>query len=73
MRRVAGQVLRLSGLLVEMFGVFRILTDESATNAAPVQLPGGLALPAAWIPIVLGFVIWLTGTFLALGPKPAGS
>jgi hypothetical protein len=60
MRKTTGHVIRISGLLIEMlgiWGVFHPTTDK-------VELPGGTVVSLAWVAVGLGFVLWLTGTIL---------
>ncbi len=73
MKRVVGQILRLVGLMIEMFGVFGVLTGRGDFEAVRLRLPNGTVVSPAWIAIALGFVIWLLGTILGLGPRPKDS
>ena len=70
MRRATGQSLRLAGLLIELLGAMRLVTDRDDVEAAQFRLPGGATVSPAWAAVVLGFVIWLVGTIVLLGSRP---
>jgi len=70
MRQVVGQILRITGLLIEMIGLLGVITGLSSLDAAPIQLLGGVSVAPVWIPIILGFLIWLIGTILTVGSNP---
>jgi hypothetical protein len=70
MKRVVGQILRVVGLLIEMFGVIGVVTGRGDIEALHLRLSGGTVVSPAWIVLALGFVIWLVGTILIVGSKP---
>jgi hypothetical protein len=73
MRRVGGQILRLSGLFIEMLGVLGVITGSPNAGDARMRLPWGATVSPAWMLIAGGFVIWLVGTVLAFGYRPTRS
>jgi hypothetical protein len=73
MKKATGQILRLGGLLIEMLGVLGVVTRSPEVAAARLRLPGGTMMAPAWIAVVLGFLIWLLGTFLVYGSRPSRS
>ena len=74
MRKTTGHIIRITGLLIEMLGIWGVYnaTDD---KQARLELPGGTLIPVAWLAIGLGFVLWLTGTILVYavrsGRRPA--
>jgi len=69
MRR-AGRWLRLIGLLIEMVGVVGVVRERGGRGGVPIRVPGGPAVSAAWVAVVLGFVIWLVATILLAATRP---
>jgi hypothetical protein len=64
MRKTTGHIIRISGLLIEMLGIWGVFNATSDKDQARLQLPGGTVIPLAWLAVGLGFVLWLTGTVL---------
>ena len=71
MKKTTGHVIRISGLLIEMLGVWGVFNATGAKDPARLQLPGGTVVPLAWLAVGLGFVLWLTGTILVYFSRPA--
>ena len=69
MRKTTGHVIRISGLLIEMLGIWGVLNANSAKDQARLELPGGTVVPLAWLAVGLGFVLWLTGTILVYSAR----
>jgi hypothetical protein len=70
MSKNTGHVIRISGLLIEMLGIWGVFTATAENDRAHLQLPGGAVVPLAWIAVGLGFVLWLTGTLLVYKGRP---
>ena len=69
MRRSTGQILRLSGLAIEVAGLLaQVLWTRTDPTGAP--LPGQFSSRQVWITVGVGFVIWMIGTILTYWPKP---
>jgi hypothetical protein len=64
MRKTTGHVIRISGLVIEMFGIWGVYRAGNNTDLPRIQLPGGPAISIAWVAVALGFALWLTGTIL---------
>ena len=62
MNRIAAHIIRMSGLLIEMIGVWAVFTDRGGT----ISFAGGGTAPLAWLAVGLGFVLWLAGTVLVM-------
>jgi hypothetical protein len=75
MRKTTGHIIRITGLLIEMLGIWGVYNATGAKDQARLELPGGTSIPVAWLAIGLGFVLWLTGTILVYaarsGRRPA--
>jgi hypothetical protein len=69
MRTTTGQIIRISGLLIEMLGIWGVYNGTGNKDQAVLQLPGGTVVSPAWIAVGLGFVLWLTGTILVYGGR----
>ncbi len=63
MQKNTGHIIRICGLVIEMLGVL-VYTSGGDTDQARLSLPGGTAVPLAWVAVGLGFVLWLTGTII---------
>jgi hypothetical protein len=64
MKKTAGHLIRILGLVIEMLGVWGVFNSTGAKNSARLQLPGGDEIPLAWLAVGVGFVLWFTGTVL---------
>jgi hypothetical protein len=67
--KTAGPILRLTGLLIEMLGIWAVFQQSRGPEAARWQLPGGSSLPLAWLAVALGFILWLLGTIMVYGSR----
>ncbi|QEH33577.1 hypothetical protein OJF2_20790 [Aquisphaera giovannonii] len=84
MTRLHGQILRLSGIFIEMLGVFALLTmTRTGPDGSPA--PGAISQRVAWAIICAGFGVWAVGNAVIYwrrgdragrdrqGDKPRGS
>ena len=70
MTNVTGQILRMIGLLIEMFGVWGVYTAADGQPAARIVFPGGRSVPLAWFwPWGWGLVVWLLGTAMVYSSR----
>jgi hypothetical protein len=67
-RRLTGQILRVVGLLIEMFGIMS-LGLRSRGDDAGGGLGGLLSRREVWVIVALGFAIWLVGSILTYWPQ----
>ena len=69
--RYAGQILRIIGLLIEMFGLaaFAMSPRGGAGNDRGWL---GLTTDQIWLIVIVGFVVWLTGTITIHATAPGG-
>jgi hypothetical protein len=65
-RRVAGQILRYVGLVVEMLGILAVALSSRQENGRPAA--AGLSSRQIWIIVGTGFLLWLVGTVLTYWP-----
>jgi hypothetical protein len=71
MNRPLGNILRMTGLLIEMVGVWAIFSGQGDRNATLISLPGGNQAPVVWVVVVgVGFLLWLTGRILVSLKRP---
>jgi hypothetical protein len=71
MKSVIGHILRMSGLLTELIGVWAIFTRWGGKDATRISFPGGTTAPIGWLVVALGFVLWFTGSvLLSLSRRP---
>jgi hypothetical protein len=63
-RLMIGHLIRIVGLLIEVAGVWAVYTSRNEREPAVVSFPGGRVVPAAWLAVGLGFVLWLIGTIV---------
>ena len=64
MNTTLGHLIRIVGLVIEMFGVWGVFNSNGAKDSARLQLPGGNEIPVAWLAVGIGFVLWVTGTII---------
>jgi hypothetical protein len=62
--KTAGHILRLTGLVVEMLGVWGVYSSAGANDRARMRLADGTVIPLAWIAVGVGFMLWLTGRII---------
>ena len=70
MRKTTGHILRISGLVIEMLGIWGVFRANGHKDQAHIPLPGGTAVPLAFAVVGLGFVLWLTGMLLVHAGRP---
>jgi hypothetical protein len=61
---MTGQLLRMVGLLIEMLGAVGVVRERGGELGPTVRIPGGASYSAAWVALVVGFVVWLVGQIL---------
>ena len=59
MTKNTGHVIRIIGLVIEMFGVWGVYQASAGNLKPPVQQPAGIGVSWPWIAVGVGFVIWL--------------
>ncbi len=64
MTTLRGQLARITGLVVEMLGIWGVFQSSNQPAPRAIALPGGTAVPLAWLAVGFGFILWLTGTFM---------
>jgi hypothetical protein len=70
MRRSTGQIVRLTGLAIEVAGILtQALSTRTDQTGAPLH--GHFFSRQVWIVVGVGFVIWMIGTILTYWPQPA--
>jgi len=69
--RYTGQVLRFIGLLIEMFGLAAFAMSPQG-GAGHDRGWFGLTTQQIWLIVIVGFVVWLTGTITIHATAPGG-
>ena len=70
MNKTTGHIIRISGLLIELLGLWGVFhSSDVQEDRGRLVLPGGTVVPLAWLAVGLGFVLWLTGTFLVYAAR----
>jgi hypothetical protein len=69
MRKTTGHIIRISGLVIELLGIWGVFNATGDNDQARLELPGGTVVPLAWLAVGLGFVLWLTGTLLVYAAR----
>ena len=72
MSHAVGPILRILGLLVELFGL-AVLTLSGRNDGADVGARLGIATNAIWAIVIVGFGLWATGTVLIYARRFAPS
>ncbi len=62
MTNVTGQILRMIGMLIELFVVWKVCAQNDKRLMTEITLPGGATTAVAWLAMGAGIAIWLTGT-----------
>jgi hypothetical protein len=70
MNQLIGQILRMTGLLIELIGVWAVFRRSGDREATQIALPGGKSVPIGWLIVMLGFAIWLTGRIWVAASTP---
>ncbi len=69
--RYTGQILRVIGLLIEMFGLAAFAMSPRG-GAGDDRGGFGLTTQQIWLIVIIVFVIWLTGTITIHATAPGG-
>lgn len=64
--RYAGQILRIVGLLIEMFGLAAFAMSPQGADRGWL----GLNANQIWLIVIVGFAVWLTGTIMIQAAAP---
>ncbi len=70
MNKTVGHLIRILGLVIEMFGLWGVFQSNNPQDLPQLTLPGGQQIPVAWLAIGVGFVLWLTGTSIVYLARP---
>jgi hypothetical protein len=72
MNKTTGHIIRMIGMLIEMFGVWGVYQASNSKNPWLISVPGAGSMPAAWLAVFAGLIIWLTGVFIVYSYRPTG-
>jgi hypothetical protein len=64
MTHTTGQILRATGLLIELLGVIGVMAQSRTSNVGRVSLPGVDSVSLGWLALVVGFTLWLVGRIM---------
>ncbi len=69
MYKTIGHLIRMSGLLIEMVVLWAVMTGRIDNESGTLSLPDGRTVPAAWVAVGFGFMIWLVGTMIVYSAR----
>jgi hypothetical protein len=69
MINVTGHILRMVGMLIELFVVWRVCAGSDERLTTLITLPGGGRTQVAWLAMGAGLVIWSTGTAMVYSSR----
>ena len=69
MNRSTGHIIRIIGMLIEMVGVWGVYQTRNGNASWVITLSGGTSIPAAWVCVFVGLLIWLAGMFIVYSSK----
>jgi hypothetical protein len=73
MSKTTGHIVRMIGMLIEMFGVWGVYQASKTENPWAISIPGATSVPVAWLAVFAGLFIWLAGVFIVYTHRPAHS
>ena len=69
MNKTTGHIIRMIGMLIEMFGVWGVYQSSNSKNPLTIMVPGAGTIPIAWLAVFAGLIIWLAGVFIVYSYK----
>ncbi len=73
MTKTTGHIIRMVGMLIEMIGVLGVYQSTKSDSPWTITIPGAGSVPAAWLAVFVGLVVWLTGVTIVYSNKPMRS
>ena len=70
MSKTTGHIIRMTGMLIEMLGVWGVYQANNSKTPWLISIPGTARMPAAWLAVFVGLIIWLVGVFIVYSYKP---
>ena len=70
MSKTTGHIIRMIGMLIEMFGVWGVYQASNSKNPWLISMPGAGTMPVAWLAVFAGLIIWLAGVFIVYSYRP---
>jgi hypothetical protein len=70
MNKTTGHIIRMIGMLIEMFGVWGVYQASNTKSPWLISIPGAGTMPVAWLAVFAGLIIWLAGVFIVYSYKP---
>jgi hypothetical protein len=70
MSKTTGHIIRMTGMLIEMLGVWGVYQASNSKRPWLISLPGTQSMPAAWLAVFAGLIIWLIGAFIVYSRNP---
>ena len=70
MSKTTGHIIRMIGMLIEMFGLWGVYQGRYSKNPWLISVPGAGTMPVAWLAVFVGLIIWLTGVFIVYSYRP---
>jgi hypothetical protein len=70
MTKTTGHIIRMVGMLIEMIGVLGVYQSSKSDSSWSISIPGAGTIPAAWLAVFVGLVVWLTGVTIVYSNRP---
>jgi hypothetical protein len=72
MNKTTGHIIRMIGMVIEMFGVWGVYQASYSKSPWLISIPGAGTMAVAWLAVFIGLIIWLAGVFIVYSYRPKG-
>ncbi len=73
MSKTTGHIIRMTGMLIEMLGLWGVVQTRNSKAPWLISIPGAGSMPVAWLAVFIGLIVWLAGVFIVYSYKPSGT
>jgi hypothetical protein len=73
MSKTTGHIIRMTGMLIEMLGLWGVVQTSNSRAPWLISIPGAGTMPVAWLAVFIGLIVWLVGVFIVYSYKPRDS
>jgi hypothetical protein len=71
MSKTSGHIIRMTGMLIQMLGLWGVIRWSDSKTPWLIWIPGAGTMPVPWLAVFGGMMIWLTGVFIVYSRKPS--
>jgi len=71
MSKTTGHIIRMTGMLIEMLGLWGVVQTRDSKAPWLISIPGAGTMPAVWLAVFVGLIVWLVGVFIVYSHKPS--